>query len=479
MNFPAFLSLSRDAEKRGVVTVEIVIVGGGKLGEELCRDLNDEGHDITIIEKNGAVLKRLTEDIDIKGICGSGTNLDVQRDANVASSKLFIAVTGSDDVNIIAAVLAEKLGADHIIARIRNHEYTANELFIRNHLGLDYMINQDKEAAADIVHVLDYPSASYVEPFNHGKVPLVKIRILAGSKMVGMSAAAIRAVSQDLIICVLERNFKTVIIRGDTIIQADDQIDLIASRAALNQFARLAGHKNIKRLRSAFIVGGSRINHYLLPALHIRGIQAKIIEIDPDRAEQLAIQFPNFEIIVGDGTDQDFLMEQRLQNYDVAIGLTDSDEENLMFALFAAELQVFKNITKTNRPKLTQLLNSEKLDVMITPRKSVSDAIIRRVRSLDLDNHNNLVSFATLAAENTEVLEFSLVATDRVTQFPIAELQLKAGIVIGVIIRNNHRLLPTGTDQIQADDQVIIINVGEKVYKIDDILVNSKKRGGR
>lgn len=456
--------------------MEIVVVGGGKLGEELCRDLNAEGHDLTLIDKNRDVLNRLVEDIDIQGVYGSGNDVEVQREAGVATCKLFIAVTVSDDINMIAAVLADKLGAQYAIARVRNNEYTNNEGFIRQQLGLDFMINQDKEASQDIVRVIDYPSSNFVEPFNHGKVNLVKIRVKPKSTMIGLTVSDIRDRIEDVVICIIERDYETLIPRGDTVIEADDEIDIISSKKSYNDFCVLAGFKRRERLKSAFIVGGSRINKYLLPALHTRGVHSKVIEINYERAQELATLFPNFEIIVGDGTDQDFLLEQRLHNYDISIGLTDSDEENLMIALFSKKIGVKKNITKVNRPNLTRLLSADQLDVLISPRKSVSDAIIRRVRSIQQNFDNHLMAYSRLATENTEAMEFSIASQDKVATYDIQDLPLKEGIIIGLIIRDDKRLIPSGSSRIQEGDHVIIINVGEKINKIDDIL---RKRGLR
>ena len=349
--------------------MEVIVIGGGKLGQKIIEDLNDEGHQITLIDKNPDVLNRLIDEIDIKGVTGIGTDINVLKDAGVTQAKVVISATPSDEVNVISAMLAKNLGAEYTIIRARNREFTDNESFIKQKFDIDLIINQDREAANDILHVIDFPSASNVEPFYHNRVQLVKVRILADSFLDGMAVSDIRQKIPDLVIVVIERGDETIIPSGDTTLQAKDQVDLFAPKKVLNQFCELAGHnKAHQRYRTALIIGGSRVNHYLVPALHARGIRTRIIERDEDRAKVIASRFPMAEVIVGDGTDQIFLREQRIYNFELSLSLTNSDEENIMVSLFAHREGVTKTITKVNRVGLTDLLDASQLDAILSPR---------------------------------------------------------------------------------------------------------------
>ncbi|MGV3174744.1 Trk system potassium transporter TrkA [Aerococcus suis] len=455
--------------------MEVIVIGGGKLGQKIIEDLNDEGHQITLIDKNPDVLNRLIDEIDIKGVTGIGTDINVLKDAGVTQAKVVISATPSDEVNVISAMLAKNLGAEYTIIRARNREFTDNESFIKQKFDIDLIINQDREAANDILHVIDFPSASNVEPFYHNRIQLVKVRILADSFLDGMAVSDIRQKLPDLVMVVIERGDETIIPSGDTTLQAKDQVDLFAPKKVLNQFCELAGHKAHQRYRTALIIGGSRVNHYLVPALHARGIRTRIIERDEDRAKVIASRFPMAEVIVGDGTDQIFLREQRIYNFELSLSLTNSDEENIMVSLFAHREGVTKTITKVNRVGLTDLLDASQLDAILSPRISISDAVIRGIRSLRKERGGYLENYARLGNEKTEALEFRLAEDSPICGTPIKDLPLKDHIVIGIIIRDGEVILPTGFDELQPDDHVLIINNHKNILEIKDILKRKVK----
>lgn len=453
--------------------MKIVIVGGGKLGQEICCDLNKDGHEITLIDTDGALVNKLAEELDIQGIVGSGTDIEILKQANIALCHAFIAVTSKDEVNLISAHIASILGAPYRIIRARNLEYTKNEKFIAEHFKIDYVINQDLEAATEILNVIDYPTASYVECLYDNKVHMICFRVMPNSKIIGLSVQEVRSIVKDVVICTIEdRNKEEVIIpNGQTIIEADTYLNVIASNEDYHKLVFLAGHKRNVRFNSVFIQGGSKICEYLLPELNKRKIKTKIIEVKGHRALQLATSFPNDEIVLGNGADPSFLLEQRLPSYDVAIGLTDSDEENLIFSLYSHSLGVRKNITKVNRTSLIKLLHPDNLDAIISPRISISDAVIRRIRSLSEQNEHHLLGYSRLStSKDSEVLEFAVSKNDKVCDRKIMELPLDERIFICLIIRNGINIIPKGSDYLLKDDHVIIVSVKKSVRALDEVL---------
>lgn len=453
--------------------MEIVIVGGGKLGQEICYDLNQEGHEITLIDQDGDLVNKLVEELDIQGIVGSGTDVEVLKQANIQICNVFIAVTDKDEVNLISAHIAATLGADYRIIRARKLEYTENEAFIAKHFNIDYLINQDLEAASQILHVIDYPTASYVEALHDNRVHMICFRVMPHSQIVGMTVQAVRALVKDLVICTMEdRNKEEVIIpRGPTVIKADTYLNVIACKEDYQKLVLLAGHDKHEPFRSAFIQGGSRICEYLLPELKKRRIRTKIVELRSQRALQLAVAFPDNEVVMGDGSEPSFLREHRLQNHDVAIGLTEIDEENLIFSLYAHSQGVKKNITKVNRTSLIKLLHSDHLDATISPRISISDAIIRRVRSLSHENQYHLSAYARLnASREAEVLEFCVSKDNQVCDQKIMDMPLDDRILIGLIVREDQKIIPTGSHYLLEGDYVIIVDVKKRVRALDEIL---------
>lgn len=261
---------------------------------------------------------------------------------------------------------------------------------------------------------------------------------------------------------------------GSTIIQEDDQIQLTGEPGAIDEFSHLCGHAN-RRWHSAMIVGGSRISFYLIPALLRRGINIKLIESKPETANRLAIAFPEIQVILGDGTNQKFLREMHLANYDVAIGLTHIDEENLMFSLFSHQQGVRKTITKVNRSELTKLLDPESLDLVIVPHVSAGDVIIRYIRSQEKSEGSALENYARLSTEGVEASEFIAGEGDRAISAPIHQLKLYHGIIIANILRGRQRIIPSGADQIQPGDHVLIVSANKRLLQLDDILMEQSR----
>ncbi len=450
--------------------MEIVIVGGGKLGTALCRDLANEGHEIVLIDQSREVVEDLTEDLDIRGVVGNGSARQILQEADVQACDVFISVTPSDETNLIAGIIADRLGAKYSIARVRGTEYANDLPFFKKELGIDLLINTDALTAADIVRGFDYPFASSIEPFGNGRVTLVNIRVNHNAPIIGRTVASLRAEIPDLLLCVIERNFQAVIPKGPTVIYEDDYIQLTGDRRAIDQFSRLCGHPT-RNWRSALIVGASRISHYLVPALLDRGVQIKVIESNPDRANRLAIAYPNIQVIQGDGTSQRFLREERIKNYDVAVALTNIDEENIMLSLFAHAQGVRKTIAKVNRSELVKLIDPEGLDLVVTPHISTGDVIIRYIRSHEKTEGSALETYSRLSPEGVEALEFIAEEGDDVTKAPIMELKIEPEIVIANILRGRQRIIPKGTDQIEAGDRVLIVSARKRVTTLDGILI--------
>lgn len=457
--------------------MDIVVVGGGKLGQVIIQDLIKEGHNLTLIDNDPTVIDDLIDEVDIKGVKGNGVDVDIQREADVQNAKVFIAASPSDEVNIISAMIADKLGVEFLITRVRNQEFTGQQGFIKKNFGIDYMINQDKEAANDIIQVIDYPQATFVEPFYHNRMHLIKVRVMEKSRIVNKQIKDIRQIIPELIMVAVERDNETIIPEGDTLILAGDFIEIFAKKESLEAFFIATGHIKEKRYRSALIVGGSRVNKYLIPMLHARGIHTRLIEVERGRASELANQFTNTEVILDDGTDQSVLDEQRVENFDLLISLTNSDEENLMISLYGKNAGIRKTITKVNRPELIRLIDDSKLDVILSPRAAIVDAVIRHVRSIESSESDKLENYARLSDNETAVLEFVLSPECRLLTKPIKEMNFKPGIMIGLIIREKKMIIPTGDDYFYPGDHVLVIDTKDTIRNFNDIVVSKGKSG--
>jgi trk system potassium uptake protein len=328
--------------------LKIVVAGGGKVGGELCIDLAVEKHDVVIIDMDEQVVERLIGSADLTGIVGNGANLDLLREAGVPDCDVFIAVTTSDEINIIASTIAHKLGAKATLARVRNPEYSRNFEFIRENLGISLMVNPEFEAATAIARSIRFPSALGIETFADGRVQMVELRVVKGSSLVGMQLSDLRKIYGTVLVCVVNRGNDVFIPDGSFVLQAGDLIHVTGSINDLTVIYKAAGCFT-KKIRSVMIVGGGRITRYLLKTVEHYGMDICVIDINASRAEELSGDFPKVKVIKGDGTDHTVLEEQHIGNYDCFIALTGIDEENLVTSLYAAKRSIPKIVTKVNR----------------------------------------------------------------------------------------------------------------------------------
>ena len=290
--------------------MKIVIVGAGKIGEILCRDLSTEGNDITLIEQDAKILDRVLSVSDIMGIVGNGANREVLADAGVHSADIFIAVTTNDEINLISSVMAKKMGAKYTIARVRNPEYSEQMQFMKESLGIDIMLNPEAEAADFIRKNLEYPNALNVDSFAKNKVNLVEILVEENSYLDGLKLVDFkRNHFRNLLVCIVQRGPEVYVPTGNFVLKADDRIYVTGAHADLGEFYKSLGHSG-ERIKSVFIVGGGRITHYLADILLKKKMKLKIVELKEERAKELSETFENAEIINGNGIDLDLLEEE-------------------------------------------------------------------------------------------------------------------------------------------------------------------------
>ncbi|MDD3692785.1 MAG: Trk system potassium transporter TrkA [Oscillospiraceae bacterium] len=449
--------------------MDIVIAGAGKVGEELCCDLSKENHNIILIELNETRLDQLTNMYDIGGVLGNGGIYDVQAEAGVNDCDIFIAVTPNDETNIIAAITAKKLGAKYTIARVRNPDYFKQMNFLRESLGISMMINPELEAAHDIVRMLMFPAALNVEYFEQGRVNMVEVVLQSDAPMAGMKLKDYNGRYGNVLICIVVRGDKVLIPDGETRLEAGDHVMVTGSNADVTTFCRHNQHR-LSKISSVLIIGGGKLTHYLLSLLVKTQIRIKVIEADSSIADKLAADFPQAEIIFGDGTKQMFLNEERFTDYDSVISLLGIDEENILISIYASRMGVEKTITKVNRTDLLKVLDNVGLQSIVTPQQLIADQIIRFVRSTENTLGSNINAFYRLANGRVEVLQFHVKETSRTLYTPLTELSIKPGLLIACIIRENSLIYPSGSDMILPGDDVIIVTTNKNFQNIDDII---------
>ncbi len=439
--------------------MKIVIVGDGKVGFTLSKQLSDEGHDITVIDNNARVLQEAQESLDIMVLKGNGATIESQTEAGVDSADFLIAATSKDEVNLLCCVLARKLGCRHTIARVRNPEYETQARFLKDELGLSMTINPERTTANEISRLLEVTAFSKRESFaKRRRVELVELIVHKDCPLVGKYLHQFNSVTKHrAIVCAIRRNdMPSFIPKGDFKLEEGDRLTLAVAMKDLLGIAKdfkMVNHK----VSNVMIVGGSRIAVYLCKALGNK-IKIKIIEQDPKRCEELAELVPNAMIINGDGSLPEFLLAEGLQDTDALITLTGIDEENLVISMCANSLGVQKTITKVNRNMYNSIFLSKGIGTIVSPKLLTANEIVGYVRAADLAVDKAMVSLHRLADGETEALEFNIESSFPFLGVPIANLPLKPHTLVACIIRGGKDIIiPMGDDVLKEKDTIIIV----------------------
>lgn len=450
--------------------MNIVITGAGKVGSTLCGDLVKENHNITIIEQNESRLEQVINTFDINGLAGNGAAYDSQEEAGVSQCDIFIAVTSNDEVNILAAITAKKLGARYTVARVRNPGYSKQIDFLRDNLGITLMINPELDAANSITRMLLFPSALDVEVFGQGRIHLVETILRNDAPMIGIRLRELGGRFGNIIVCVVVRGEEVLIPDGETRLKAGDHVWITGEDSDIHAFCRHSQHGPDK-IGSALIIGGGRVANYLVANLLKMHIRVKVIEINQDSADKLASEFPHAEVALGDGTQQSFLREEHGMEYDALIALTGIDEENILISIYASRMGVPKTITKVNRTDLLKVLENVGLQAIITPQRIVADHIVRFVRSTENAEGSNIDAFYRLADGKVEVLQFIVRESSKAIRIKLTELSTKPGMIFICFIRDGKTIFPGGQSFILPGDNVILATTNKGFQDLDDILL--------
>lgn len=450
--------------------MNIVIIGLGKVGQMLTHYLSNEGYNIVVIDQNSQKVENVVNQYDVLGISGNGANFQVLQEAGVDKANVVISVTTSDELNILSCLLAKQLGAKHIIARVRNPDYSLQSEILKNKLGFSMIINPELEAANDIRRTILFASAMRIDTFAKGKVEIIELRICNGMKLDSIALSQLSSVTKSqVLICAVKRNDKVMIPDGDFILKGQDHIYVVGSHKDLTKFCLDAGFVS-EKIKHVMIIGGSKITYYLARQLAVHGIKTKIFERNHERCIQLSEQLPYSVIIEGDGSDENILMEEGVNRSDALVSLTGLDEENIVLALVAKQLGVKKSIAKVNCMNLNGVIDQLGIDSIVDPKVLVTSQIIRYLRVKE--NHDRSSSIQTLykiVNEEVEAVEFIVDEKTKYCNIPLAQVKTKKDLLIGGIIRQNQTIIPNGQDVLNVGDRIIVIAYHTSLKDINDI----------
>lgn len=453
--------------------MKIIIVGCGKVGYSLVEQLSVENHDITVVDTKEDNVRSITDSLDAMGVIGNGTSYQTLSEAGIRQADLLIAVTNSDEQNLLCCVIAKKAGNCKTIARVRNPIYNSELEFLRKELGLAMIINPELASASSVARIFQFPSAIKIDTFAKGRIEMLHFRVTADCKLNNYKLLHIRTTLKcEVLACTVTRGEEIIIPRGDFVFCEGDIVSIVATPANAHTFFKKIGI-NIGHIHTAMIVGGSTIAYYLARRLLSAGISTKIVESDSARCEQLSELLPEATIICGDGTDQNLLLQEGIENVQGFAALTDLDEENILLSLYAKKVSRAKVVTKVNRTSFNTVLEDLKLDSIIYPRTLTAESIIKYARSMNNSLHINVENLYKLEDGKVEALEFLIKNEDpKITNIPLMNLPIKKNILVCCINRQNRIIIPGGQDVLQPGDSVVVVMTGERLQDISDILMN-------
>ncbi len=452
--------------------MRILIVGGGKMGGMLAERLTQEKHDVTIIDRDEAVLDRINETLDALTVKGSGVSVDSLNEADAKHADIVIAATVSDETNMLCCLTAKRLGAKYTIARIRDPEYLGSLYFLQKELSINYVVNPERATAREISRMLRLPFAVSIETFARGLVEMVEFKADGREPFIGVPLRDLykrHPLLPRVLFCLVERDHKPIIPKGDFIIREGDSVFAASDTSTISKFFTAIG-KNTRGAQNAMIIGGSRIAYYLAASLRDTSVKAKIIEYKPEKARWLSEELHGVTIIQGDGTNQQLLLSEGLHSANAFIALTDRDEENLMAGLYATRHTEGKVIVKNNRMNYSELLNSMGLDSIVSPMQIACNIIMRTVRARANTVGTTVERMYRLMSGKAEALEFVVKADAPYIGVQLKDLHVSENALVAVIVRGGHVLVPFGEDTIEADDHVVMITKETGIVDLGDML---------
>ena len=457
---------SKDVKKG----LNIILVGCGKVGATIIEQLSKEGHDITVIDQNSERIQEITNTYDVMGLTGNGASYSVQIEAGIENADLLIAVTNSDELNLLCCTLAKQVGHCAAIARVRTPDYSKEVNYLREKLGLAMIINPELEAANEAARILGLPTALEVGSFAHGQAEIIKFKIPCKNILDGLTVAELgSSITNNILMCAVERDGEVYIPKGHFILKANDIVSFVASRDDSRDFFNKIGFET-NQVRNAMIVGGGKATYYLAKQLLHMGIEVKIIEKNHARCEELSILLPKAIIINGDGSDQELLDEEDITHVESFIPLTGIDEENILLTLSAKQKSNANVITKINRINFKDVVSRLDLGSLIYPRYITAEAIIAYVRAKKNSRNSNIETLYHMFDHRVEAIEFNVDTDSPVTNIPLKDLKIKQDILISCINRNGSIIIPSGQDSILKGDTVIIVTTHAGFTDLQDIL---------
>lgn len=435
--------------------MKILILGAGRVGGILAHRLASEAFDITLVDRDAARLRELRERLDIQTVTGWASHPDVLARAGAEDADMLIAVTGSDEVNMVACQVCYSTFRTHAkIARVRSAAYLQSESFFhRDHLPIDVLINPERVVTDQIQQLLENPGALQVLDFAEGKVKLVAVRVASGSALVGKQVRQVREQLPKVKtrLAAIFRRDSPILPKGDTRIEADDELFFIAAAGQIG--AILAELRDVERpFRRVTIAGGGEIGALLARAIEPR-FSVKLVEQEPQRAAQLAESLQQAVVLNGDATNWELLIDENIQQCDAFCAVTDDDEANIMSCLMAKRLGAHQVMALIGNPAYVSLVQGIEIDIAISPEQATTSSLLTHIRRGDVARVHSLRSGA---AEALETVAHGDRKSSKVVGRPVKSINLPPDTSIVAIVRGDQVLVSLSDVVVQSEDHLIL-----------------------
>jgi trk system potassium uptake protein TrkA len=447
--------------------LKIVIVGAGEVGFHIASHLTLENKDVVVIDKNAEAIRRVSENLDVQVIQGSGSSPVVLEGAGITNAEVILAVTDSDEANLVACLVTNMLSpSTQKLARVRDGDFDQYHHHFREYAPhIDTIINPEIEVVKTIESMMSVPGAADVGELADGRIKFIGIYLDKHSRLAGAKLAEIpdKITHVRLLIAAVVRGEELIIPRGNDYLMPGDLIYFISEEDKLQKTLAVFD-KYDQSLKRALIIGGGDIGFRLARSLEGNSINCKIIENNPDRCAEIAEGLNRTVVLCGDGSDQALLAEENIQDIDVVITLTHNEETNILASLLATRMGAKKSITKINKFSYFPLMKTIGIEQVVSTRLSAINTLLQHIRK------GKILSDISIKGEQAEVMEALALETSDIVDKPLKKISFPRGAIVAGIIRKDNIIIPTGDSVIRAQDRVIIFARRQAIPGVEKLL---------
>lgn len=444
--------------------MRVVIIGAGKVGFSIAQMLSTEEHDVIVVESDLERGNIINEKLDVQVVSGNGASPDLQHMIGIEYADMVVAVTNSDEVNMLACMFAKQAGVKKTVARVRGVEYAVDQALLHNKsLGIDVFINPEQVTAESISHYIHIPEAKNINYFDNKQLVMLELQVVSDNPLVGVALKNIKKEHPYLITAII-RDDCFIIPNGDEVIQAGDYIFVMSKSVHMEAVEKSLGFKR-QKVENVMILGGGRLGYYLAKLLEPEDVQVKVVDKNLKRCEFLSAALDTTIILNGDVSDIDLLTEEGISDVDILVSSTEDDKLNVLVCLLGSRLGAKKTLAQIRRSDYLPLIESVGIDVAVSPRILTSEAILKFVRKGDIE------SLTLIESGNAEVID--LYVTDKHKKLcgrEIQQIDFPTGAIISSIDRGGDIFIPSGSDKIMENDRITIFIGKQALRKIEKLI---------